>query len=94
VAGESVQGSATNSNAGEGADKLEVEVLMESDDDRSSVGEDGLARCAHRQEAGTLEEYEEDTQRLPGDEDYESEEDEGERTSKEMDIIHDAEWLA
>jgi hypothetical protein len=94
VAGDSVQVSATKSNAGEGADKLEVEVLMEADDDRSSDGEDGLARRARRQEAGMLEEYEEDNQRLPGDEDYESEDDEDGRTSEEMDIIHDAEWLA
>ena len=91
AAGDSMQVSATKSNASESADKLEVEVLMEADDDRSSDGEDGLARRTCRQEAGTPEEYEEDTQRLPGDEDYESKDDEDGLTSEEMDIIHDAE---
>jgi hypothetical protein len=75
------------------ADKLEIMVLMEDDDDHSSVGEDGLARCACKQAAGMLEEYKEDGQQLPGDEDYEVKEDEDGLTSKEVDIIHDAEQL-
>jgi len=94
AAGDSVQVSAMKSNAGsEGADKLDVEVLMEADDDRSSDGEEGLARCARRQAAGMLEEYKEDDQQLPGDEGYESEDDEDGCTSEEMDIIHNVEWL-
>ena len=40
-----------------------------------------------------LEEYEEDNQRLPGDEDYKSKDDRDGCTSEEMDIIHDAERL-
>ena len=93
AAGNSMQVSVTKSNPSEGADKLEVEVLMEADDNCSSDGEDGLAHCAHRQEAGMLEEYKDNNQQLPGDEDYESEDDEHGCTS-EVDIIHDAEWLA
>ena len=92
--GNSMQVSVMKSKAGEGTDKLEVEVLMEADDNRSSDGEDGLACCAHRQEAGMLEEYKDNNQPLPGDRDYESKDDKDGCTSEEMDIIHDAEWLA
>jgi hypothetical protein len=80
---------------GNGEDEhLEINVLVEADDENSSDGEDGLARCAHRQEAGMLEEYEEDSQRLPGDGVYGTEENEDDLTSNEVDIIHDAEQLA
>ena len=54
AAGDSMQVSVTRSNASEGADKLEVEVLMGEDDNSSSDGEDGLARRNRRQEAGTV----------------------------------------
>jgi hypothetical protein len=94
AAGDSVQASATKDYGDDGADELEIAVLMDDDDDRSSVGEDGLARCARNQAAGTLAEYEEDGQRLPGDKDYEVEEDEDALTSKEIDIVHDAERFA
>jgi hypothetical protein len=79
---------------GDGADNLELEVMMEADDDNASDAEEGLARCACKQAAGTLEEYEEDGQRLPGDEDYQCEGEEDELTDDDIDIIHDTEWLA
>jgi len=41
-----------------------------------------------------LEAYEEDGQQLPGDEDYQSQGDEDELTSEDIDIIHDAEQFA
>ena len=67
---------------------------MEGDDDSSSDGEDGLSRLARKQAAGTLEEYEEDGQRLPGDNDDRTDEDEDELTSDDIDLIHNAEQLA
>jgi hypothetical protein len=94
VTDDSAQVSATKSNGGGGADNLELEVMMEADDDHASDGEDGLARCARKQAAGMLEEHEEDGQRLPGDEDYQSSEDEDKLTSNDIDIIHNAERLA
>jgi len=78
-----------------------TDVVMEGGDDHSSDGEDGLARCARKQAAGMLNEYEDDAQRLPGDGRYGSEEDEGEEDEGEedegeleFDIIHAAERLA
>ena len=67
---------------------------MEDDDGHSSDGEYGLARCARKQAAGTLKEYEEDGQRLPGDGGYGSDGDEDELTGEEIDVIRDAERLA
>ena len=57
-----MQVSAMNGNPGEGTDKLEIEVLMDVDDNHSSVGENGLGCCAHGQGAGLLKEYKEDSQ--------------------------------
>ena len=94
AAGDSMQVSVTKSNASEHTDKLEVEVLMEVDNNHSSDGEDGLAHRTHRQEEAGMLEYEEDTQQLPGDKDYESKDDKDGLTSEEMDIIHDMEQLA
>ena len=76
-----------------GEENLQVDVQVEADDGHSSDSETGLARCARRQAAGTLKEYEEDDQRLPGDGIYGTEKDE-ELTSEEVDIIHAAEQLA
>jgi len=74
---------------------LEIDVLVEGDDDHASDGEDGLARCARKQAAGTLTVYEEDGQWLPGDGVYGTEKDEeDELTNVETDIIHAAEQLA
>jgi hypothetical protein len=93
VAGDSSQVSGTKEGNGDGADNLELEVMMEADDDNASDAEEGLARCTRKQAAGTLEEYEEDGQRLPGDEDYQRKGEEDELTDNDIDIIHDAEWL-
>ena len=104
AAGNSAGTSATNGNGGgagtsatdgngSGGD-LNIDVLMEEDDEHASDGEDGLARCARKQAAGTLEEYEEDGQQLPGDGGYGSNEDEDEFTNEEIDIIHEVEQLA
>ncbi len=86
--------SMTKGNGGSG--DLEVNLLMDRGNVNSSNGEDGLACCACKQAAGTLKEYEEDGQHLPGDGGYGSGEDEGRLTSKrlEFDIIHAVEWLA
>ena len=92
AAGNSARASATKGNGGGG--DVEINVVMEEDEGHSSDAEDGLARCARKQAAGTLQEYEEDCQQLPGDGGYGSEEDEDEFTSKEIDIIRDAERLA
>jgi hypothetical protein len=76
---------------GSGEDEhVEINVLVEADNDSSSDGEGGL----HRQAAGTLKEYEEDDQRLPGDGVYGTEEHEDELTSNEINIIHEAEQFA
>jgi len=75
---------------GEGEDH-EIGVLMEADNDDSSDGDNGLAR---KQAAGRLAEYEEDGQRLPGEEGRGTEEEEDELTSEEVDIIQDAERFA
>jgi len=77
-----------------GMDDLELEVTVEADDDHASDGKDALARCACKQAAGMLEEYEEDAQWPPRDEGYQSEWDEDELTSNDIDIVHDAERLA
>jgi len=77
-----------------GMDDLELEVTVEVDDDHASDGKDGLARCACKQAAGTLEEYEEDAQWPPRDEGYQREWDEDELTSNDIDIVHDTEQLA
>jgi len=99
AAGNRTLASAMNDNGDGGVDSpgmddLELEVTMEADDDNASDGEDGLARCARKQAAGTLEEYEEDAQRLPRDEGYQSEWDEDELSSNDIDIFHDAKRLA
>jgi hypothetical protein len=94
VAGDSSQVSGMKEGNGDGADNLELEVMMEADDDNASDAEEGLACCARKQAAGMLEEYEEDGQRLPGDEDYQREGEEDELTDDDIDIIHDAERLA
>jgi len=74
---------------------LEIDVLVEGDNDHASDGEDGLARCAHKQAAGTLNVYKEDGQWLPGDGVYGTEKDEEDKlTNVETDIIHAAEQLA
>ena len=91
--------SATNDNGdgsvdNPGIDDLELEVTVEADDEHASDGEDGLARCARKQAAGMLEEYEEDTQWPPRDEGYQSKWDEDELTSNDIDIVHDAKQLA
>ena len=78
-----------NGNGGGG--DLEIDVLMEGDDEGASGAEDGLARCVRKQAAATLEEYEEDGQRLPGDGSYGSNEDEDEPSIEEMDIMCDLE---
>ena len=67
---------------------------MEGDDDSASDGEDGLSCLARKQAAGTLEEYEEDSQQLPGDNDDGTNEGEDELTSDDIDLIHNAEQLA
>ena len=95
AAGNGAAISTTKGDGGSGDLDLEFNVLMEEDGDHASDGEDGLARCARKQAAGTLKEYEEDSQRLPGDGGYGSEEDDEEGlTSEEIDIIHAAERLA
>ena len=80
VAGDSAHISAMKSNDDDHMNKFELEVMMEVDDNHASNGEDGLARCAHKQAAGMLEVYEEDGQQLPGDGDYQSDGDENELT--------------
>jgi len=75
-------------------DNLELEVTVEADDKHASDGKDGLARCTCKQAAGMLEEYEEDAQWPPRDEGYQCEWDKDELTSNDIDIVHDAEWLA
>ena len=93
--GNSVQLSAMN-GGGDCTDSLELEVVVEADGDDASDsdGEDSLARCARKQAAGTLEEYEEDNQRLPGDEGYQSEDDEDGVTTEDIDIMRNIEKLA
>ena len=91
--GNSVQLSAMK-GSGDCTDSLELEVVVEADGDDASDGEDGLARCACKQAAGTLEEYEEDSQRLPGDEGYQSEDDEDGLTTEDIDIMRNIEKLA
>ena len=80
--------------SGDCTDSLELEVVVEADGDDASDGEDGLARCARKQAAGTLEEYEEDSQQLPGDEGYQSEDDEDGLTTEDIDIMRNIEKLA
>lgn len=92
MAGNSTSTSATNDN-GSGGD-LEINVLMEGDEVHSRDAEDGLARCAHEQAAGTLKEYKDNGQQLPEDGSCGSKEDEDEFTNKDINIIYDAEWLA
>ena len=72
-------------------ENLEIKILMEVDNNHSSDGEDDLAFHTHKQAAGTLEEYKEDSQQLPGDEGYGTEEDEDKHTSEDVDIIQNAE---
>ena len=76
-----------------GMDNLEFEVTLGADDDHASDGKDGLAHCTHKQAAGTLEEYEDDAQWLPGDDGYQGKGDEDKLTRNDIDIIYDAEWL-
>src|SRR5258706_2594425 len=83
--------SVTKGNGGSG--DLEIDVLMEGDDNHASNGEDGLARYARKQAAGTLKVYEEDGQQLPGDGGDGSEEDGEGLTSEEIDIIKGGEWF-
>jgi hypothetical protein len=73
---------------------LEIDVTMEADDNDASDEEDGLASCAHKQAAGTLEEYEEDDQRLPEGGSNGTEEDEDGLAREEIDMIYKAEQLA
>ena len=82
---------AAGDSAEDGADNLELEVAMEADDDHASDAKDGLARCVRKQAAGMLEEYEEDGQQLPADDNYQSEDDDGELTNADLDIIRDVE---
>lgn len=84
--------SATNGN-GSGEDN-KFDVLIEEDYNDASDCEDGLGRCAQKQAAGTLKEYEDDGQRLPGDGGYRPEDDEDMLTPMEIDIIRDVEQLA
>ena len=89
---ESLSVSATGSDHND--ENLEVEVAMEADSDSASDSETGLGRCAHKQAAGTLEEYEEDALRLPGDRTEDEEDDKDDLTSVDIDLIHEAERFA
>lgn len=62
------------------------------DDDRSDA-EDGLGQAIRRQEAGTLQEYEDDTMLLPPEPLWDSE-GEDELTSDEFDVMKQATQLA
>jgi len=94
VTDDSTQVSVMKRTSDHGANNLELEVMVEADGDHASDGEDGLACCACKQAAGMLQVYEEDGQLLPGDGDHQSDGDENELTSKDMDMIHNAERFA
>ena len=84
--------SVTNGHSNSG--DLEIDVIIEDDKDDLSDGEDGLARCVRKQAAGTLEEYKEDGQRLPGDGGHGTLVEEDDFSDEEIDIIREAEELA
>ena len=84
--------SATNNSSGDG--DLEINVLMEDNENSSSDGEGCLACCMCKQAAGTLEEYEEDSQQLPGNGTHGTLVEEDNFSDKEINIIHETEVLA